>query len=167
MGSEGAVLGQNLGRWLGVPGADLAALVAGVQKHRTVRLFPTRVRGEHDTESEVEVSAAGGSDVRPRLVGVLIRDIGRRSAPVANDNRQLSEELAGIVEQIGRTSLLQLVKETTAAVERHSISAALALANGNRTVAAELLGLSRQSLYVKLNRYAADGASDSALERSD
>lgn len=167
MGSEAAVLGQNLGRWLGMPGADVPALLAAVQKHRTVRLFPTLVRGEHDTESEVEVSAAGGSDVRPRLVGVLIRDVGRRAAPANSGSRQLSKELAGIVEQIGRTSLLQLVKETTAAVERHSIDAALALANGNRTVAAELLGLSRQSLYVKLNRYAFDGASGPAVDRTD
>jgi DNA-binding NtrC family response regulator len=38
-------------------------------------------------------------------------------------------------------------------VERHYVSSALKLANDNRTVAAELLGLSRQSLYAKLNRY--------------
>jgi transcriptional regulator PpsR len=167
VGAEGAVLGQNLGRWLGTPGADIAALLAGVQKHRAVRLFPTRLRGEHDAEIEVEVSAAGGSDIRPRLIGVLIRDIGRRAAPAGLDNRPLSEELAGIVGQIGRTTLLQLVKETTAAVERHSIDAALALANGNRTVAADLLGLSRQSLYVKLSRYAYDGASHPVGVRSD
>jgi DNA-binding NtrC family response regulator len=33
------------------------------------------------------------------------------------------------------------------------------MANGNRTSAAEILGLSRQSLYAKLNRYNLDGSS--------
>ena len=42
-------------------------------------------------------------------------------------------------------------------VERHYVKSALDLANDNRTVAAELLGLSRQSLYAKLNRYGLDG----------
>jgi transcriptional regulator PpsR len=166
MGAEGSVLGQSLGRWLGMPGADLSTLLTAVQRHRSVRLFPSRIRGEHDVEIEVEVSAAGGSDVRPRLIGVLIRDIARRPA-TGGHTLPLNEELNAIVKHIGRTSLLQLVKETTAAVERHSIDAALALANGNRTAAADLLGLSRQSLYVKLSRYAYDAASGPAAERSD
>ena len=41
-------------------------------------------------------------------------------------------------------------------VERRYIEAALELTGGNRTAAAELLGLSRQSLYAKLNRYGLD-----------
>ncbi|MEL7302573.1 MAG: helix-turn-helix domain-containing protein, partial [Pseudomonadota bacterium] len=35
------------------------------------------------------------------------------------------------------------------------------LTNDNRASASELLGLSRQSLYVKLRRYDLDGAEDS------
>ena len=38
-------------------------------------------------------------------------------------------------------------------VEQHYVRAALQLADGNRTSAAEILGLSRQSLYAKLDRY--------------
>ena len=45
------------------------------------------------------------------------------------------------------------------------IESALELTNGNRTAAAELLGLSRQSLYAKLNRYGLDG--DSGLSPED
>jgi DNA-binding NtrC family response regulator len=40
-----------------------------------------------------------------------------------------------------------------ALVERHFVEAALELTGDNRTAAAELLGLSRQSLYTKLRRY--------------
>ena len=57
-------------------------------------------------------------------------------------------------------NITTLVKDTVGVVERHYVKSALDLANDNRTVAAELLGLSRQSLYAKLNRYELDGPSD-------
>jgi DNA-binding NtrC family response regulator len=38
-------------------------------------------------------------------------------------------------------------------IEKLAIEAALDLTNNNRANAAEMLGLSRQSLYVKLRRY--------------
>ena len=55
--------------------------------------------------------------------------------------------------QVGRTPLGTLVRDTTGLLERHCIQAALEMASGKRTQAAELLGLSRQSLYAKLERY--------------
>jgi DNA-binding NtrC family response regulator len=61
--------------------------------------------------------------------------------------------LGSLTEQIGKTSLRKLVQDTVGVVERHYIEAALELTAGNRTAAAEILGLSRQSLYAKLDRY--------------
>ena len=55
---------------------------------------------------------------------------------------------------VGKATLREIVQESVTAVERSCIEAALKLAQGNRTAAAELLGLSRQSLYSKLSRYA-------------
>jgi DNA-binding NtrC family response regulator len=69
-----------------------------------------------------------------------------------------------ITEQIGKTPLRKLVDETTSVVERHHIKAALDLTNGNRTAAAEILGLSRQSLYAKLNRYGLDADTEPVSE---
>jgi DNA-binding NtrC family response regulator len=45
------------------------------------------------------------------------------------------------------------VRETTDVIERMCIESALMLTGDNRASAAEMLGLSRQSLYVKLHRY--------------
>ena len=53
----------------------------------------------------------------------------------------------------GRVSLKDLVRETTDVVERLCIEAALELTKNNRASAAEVLGLSRQSLYSKLHRF--------------
>ncbi len=159
IGAEGGVLGEPLGRWLGMPGADMPALLAAVQRHRSVHLFATRMTGELGTVTEVEVSAVADHDTRPRALAVLIRDVSRRLASPAAPG-DLAAALTAIAGQVGQRPLLQLVRDTTAAVERHYIEAALALAGGNRTAAAELLGLSRQSLYVKLNRYGMDGPAE-------
>ncbi|MEM6852759.1 MAG: helix-turn-helix domain-containing protein, partial [Pseudomonadota bacterium] len=54
---------------------------------------------------------------------------------------------------VGRLPLREIVRETTDVIERLCIETALGLSENNRASAAEMLGLSRQSLYVKLNRY--------------
>ena len=48
---------------------------------------------------------------------------------------------------------VELVRETTDVIERLCIEAALELTGDNRASAAEMLGLSRQSLYSKLRRF--------------
>ena len=58
-----------------------------------------------------------------------------------------------LTELVGRVSLKDLVRETTDVVEQLCIEAALELTGDNRASAAEMLGLSRQSLYAKLRRY--------------
>ena len=62
-------------------------------------------------------------------------------------------------------SLKELVRETTDLIERLCIEAALELTRDNRASAAEMLGLSRQSLYVKLRRFGLDNhATDDEAE---
>jgi len=152
MGSEAAVIGEPLGRWLGRPGADLTVLIANVVRLGSVRLFSTTLRGELGTEIEAEISASGKGGKGPGNIGVFIRDVSRRlAAPGAGNG--LDAALESLTRQIGKTTLRKLVEDTVAVVERRYIEAALELTGGNRTAAAELLGLSRQSLYVKLNRY--------------
>ena len=56
-----------------------------------------------------------------------------------------------------------IVRDTTDLIEKLCIEAALELAGDNRVSAAEMLGLSRQSLYVKLRRY---GLVDPSVEEA-
>ena len=58
-----------------------------------------------------------------------------------------------LVELVGRVPLQEIVAETADLIEKLCIEAALRLTRDNRASAAEMLGLSRQSLYVKLRRY--------------
>ena len=56
-----------------------------------------------------------------------------------------------LIEQ--NSSLKDIVAETTDVVEKMCIETAVSLTRNNRVAAAEMLGLSRQSLYVKLRKY--------------
>lgn len=154
MGAKDSVIGEHLSRWLGRPGADVAVLIAHVQQHGQVRLFSTTLHGELGTESEVEISASSSGE--SGHVALLIRDVGQR-LPRPESQERLNAVLASLTEQIGKSSLRDLVKAAVTVLERHHVEAALELTGGNRTAAAELLGLSRQSLYAKLSRYGLDG----------
>lgn len=58
---------------------------------------------------------------------------------------------------MGTLPLKEVVRESTEVIERLGIEAALRLSGDNGAAAAEMLGLSGQSLYVKLRRYGIGG----------
>ena len=58
-----------------------------------------------------------------------------------------------LAELVGSSTLKDIVAETTDVVEKLCIETAVELTRNNRVAAAEMLGLSRQSLYVKLRKY--------------
>ena len=82
----------------------------------------------------------------------MLRNVARRLSNGPEADR-LRAALATMNEAVGKTPLRKLVKSTVEVVEQHYVRAALQLADGNRTSAAEILGLSRQSLNAKLDRY--------------
>jgi transcriptional regulator PpsR len=164
----GAVIGQPLGRWLSTPGADAALLIDRAQRHQIVRGFTTTIQGELGIEAAVEISAAVDAVSEPRQIGLMLRDVSRRRMEqsaigethrraAATPDARLLEALTRLTDQIGRTPLLELVRDSSGLIERHCIAGALEKAEGNRTAAAELLGMSRQSLYAKLSRYGIGG----------
>jgi DNA-binding NtrC family response regulator len=120
---------------------------------------------------EVEISAAGNADNSNDFIALLIRDVSRRMVQPAGspqgaqgEGNTLLAALGAMADHLGRTSLPNLIRETVGVVEKHYIEAALDEADGNRTATAELLGLSRQSLYMKLNRYGLDTESQAAMK---
>jgi len=155
VGSKVSVVDERLSRWLWRPGADVSVLLSHVNRQRFVRLFSTIIHGELGTDTEIEISAALSNEASG-YVSVLLRDVSRRLI-TSNTSDNLRTSLGSITEQVGKTPLRTLVRNTIGVVERHYVKAALELSEGNRTAAAEILGLSRQSLYAKLNRYGLEG----------
>ena len=153
LADETQALGRSIGDWIGRPGADLPVLLAMLKKHGALRLVNTSARGEHGALTEVELSAVWAPEAEPPAIAFLVRDVSRRvgqGVQGAKDLTRAVEQLTGLV---GRVSLPELLRDTVELVERHFIEAALELTHDNRTAAAEVLGLSRQSLYLKLRRH--------------
>jgi transcriptional regulator PpsR len=161
LATEEQARNESLERWLGRPGVDLNVLVANLKQHGAVRLFATTLRGEYGTSTEVEISAVAVNGDEP-CYGFAIRNVGRRLAGDTAGRRELPRSVEQLTELVGRVSLKDLVREATDVIERLCIEAALELTGDNRASAAEMLGLSRQSLYVKLRRY---GLGDLATEQ--
>jgi transcriptional regulator PpsR len=153
------VLGTPLSRWLRPPGGDAGLLLDSLQVQRDVHLYPSTIHGSHGRRTAVEVVASrvGETDTAP--CGVYVRDVSRR-AKSTEDSAHFGRLLDSLSDQVGQAPLKWLVGAAVGLVERHFIEAALAATEGNRTAAAKLLELSRQSLYVKLARY---GMSDDDL----
>jgi transcriptional regulator PpsR len=152
MGSEASVLGERLDRWLSQPGSDLSVMLASLAQHGAMRLFPARFTGSLGSEAEVEISGTLHTDTGVPVIGLLIRDIGRRVLP-ATEAAALQDALGSLANEVGRVPLPVIVRNTASLVERACIEEALRQSGGNRTAAADALGLSRQSLYAKLDRY--------------
>lgn len=150
---------ESIERWLGRSGVDLSILIANLRQRGSVRLFATTLRGEHGMQSDVEISAVSVMNGDKQCLGFLIRSVGRRLKTDLSVVPNMPRSVDQLAELVGRVSLKQLVREATDLIEKLAIEAALRLTDDNRASAAEILGLSRQSLYVKLRRYGLADAS--------
>ncbi len=153
LASEEQIRGESLSTFIGRPGADFAVFTSVLRKHGVVRLMATSARGALGHQSEVEVSAVWVPEGEEPCIGFSIRDIGRRLAAGPQGARDLTRAVEDLTGLVGRVQLRDLVRDTADLLERHFIEAALELTNDNRTSAAEVLGVSRQSLYVKMRRH--------------
>ena len=151
--SEEMVRNESLEKWLGRTGVDMNVLVSNLRQSGAVRLFATTLRGEHGATTPVEISAVSVTGGDLPCLGFTIRDVGRRLSNDPRASRDLPRSPGQMTELVGRVPLRDIVRETTDLIEQLCIEAALELTHDNRASAAEMLGLSRQSLYVKLRRF--------------
>lgn len=158
------VEGELLDRWLGRPGIDFSLLAGQLREHDTLRMFATSLRGEYGLVVDVEICAVSVPDGDRRCFGFTLRDVSQRLPTErrnAQDRPRSVEQLTGLV---GRVPLKELVRDSTDMIERLCIEAALELTGDNRASAAEILGLSRQSLYAKLHRHGLADIGDNGAE---
>lgn len=152
LANEELAIGQPLDQWLGRTGVDCRVLLTHLRQHGNVRLFATQLRGAYGSVADVEVSAVSVADGRTPCLGFTIRDVGRRISGDARTPKELPRSASQMTELVGRLPLKDIVRETTDLIEQLCIEAALELTGDNRASAAEMLGLSRQSLYIKLRK---------------
>jgi transcriptional regulator PpsR len=153
LAAEDQVRGESLERWIGRSSVDFNVLIATLRQHGAVRLFATAFHGDHGFTTDVEISAVAVPHGEQPCLGFAIRNVGRRLTGDPKSAHELPRSAEQLTELVGRVPLKDLVGETTDLIEKLCIEAALELTRDNRAAAAEMLGLSRQSLYVKLRRY--------------
>jgi transcriptional regulator PpsR len=129
-------------------------------EHGQLRNFATIVRSPAGEEEAIEVSAVTSVEGGEIHHGFSIRLVGRRLVEATGGERQVPRSVEQLTELVGRVSLKEIVRESTDLIERLCIEAALNYTSDNRASAAEILGLSRQSLYSKLHRHGLGNLSD-------
>lgn len=147
-----AVKGRNLAEFLTRGTIDLKVLVDNAVRAGHLRLYPTRLKTDFDGEIAVEISSTRIGDGPNGLIAMVVRDASRSEAlraPVTGADASM----VNVMDLVGSSSLKDIVAETTNVVEKLCIETAVELTRNNRVAAAEMLGLSRQSLYVKLRKY--------------
>jgi transcriptional regulator PpsR len=145
-------VGQSLEHWLLRGSVDWGVLQTSLRQQLPVRNFATEVRTLSGVTLPVEVSAVYLPRPEP-LYAFFVRDMDRRVSPTGSSAQSSNHPFAELSQLVGRRPIKDIVGDTVDTIERMCIEAALEMTHNNRASAAEMLGLSRQSLYVKLRRF--------------
>jgi transcriptional regulator PpsR len=146
------VVGQSLEGWLIRGAVDWGVLNTHLRQQANVRGFATDIRSMSGLNLAVDISAVAISD-KSQMFAFFIRDTSRRRQQETPASGGMAGSVAELSHLVGRMPMKDIVNETTEMIERMCIQSGLELTHNNRASAAEMLGLSRQSLYVKLRRF--------------
>ena len=152
------VKGQPIHRWLGRTEIDFRLMMNALKDQDVVSRFATAVRGEYGVSEELETSIVAVDTNGGPCYGYSLRRVPQRDLNEVVGKPGLQHSVEQLSQLVGRVPLKDIVRETTDMIERMCIEAALELTEDNRASAADVLGLSRQSLYVKLRRFGLQGS---------
>lgn len=150
--AQSQIQGQTLDRWLVRAGVDWGVLSTHLRQQSSVKAFATDITNMSGLHVAVEISAVAIAD-KSQMFAFFIRDMTRRRQQETPAASGMAGSVAELAHLVGRMPMKDIVNETTEMIERMCIQSALELTHNNRASAAEMLGLSRQSLYVKLRRF--------------
>jgi len=158
---------QPLDRWLGRPGIDFALMSNQLREHGSLRAYATTLQGELGSHIDVEICAVAVPEGEQPCYGFTLREGGARAVVDKVAAREKPRSVEQLTEMVGRVPLKELVRESTDMIERLCIESALQMTGDNRASAAEVLGLSRQSLYAKLRRHGLGDLSSTEAAEAD
>jgi transcriptional regulator PpsR len=160
---EQELIGTSIQNYLGSETADFDRMMQSLKGRASAQSCISSISNNGSSFKLVDISAVSVSHPRA-CVGMIFRQIDSRENKGKRIDKKLvrsSEELSMLV---GKVPLKDILTETTDLIEELCIKAALDLCNDNRVSASEILGLSRQSLYIKLRKY---GLVDSDIKAID
>jgi transcriptional regulator PpsR len=151
--STSVVIDRSFSDFLSRGAVDLKVLLDNVKRVGHLRHYRTRLNTDYMGEVSVELSASLFQDNGKQIVGIVARDSVVTDRVVWPVTGAENEGLRNVMRLVGYSTLKEIVDETTEIIEKMCIEAALEMSGNNRAAAAELLSLSRQSLYVKLRKF--------------
>lgn len=144
---------KSLGDFLVRGGVDLKILIEQATRSGRLRTLATRLETAFGSQRPVEVSATFFDDRIEPVIAFVMRENSKPAMSTAPDAAGPSDVTRNVMELVGASPLKDIVAATTDVIEKICIETAVELTRNNRVAAAEMLGLSRQSLYVKLRKY--------------
>jgi transcriptional regulator PpsR len=149
-----SVKGRSFADFLVRGSVDLKVLIENASRTGQMRMYATKLSISYGGQVSVEISATLLNDKAHPAIVFVIRDASRAEAIRVPSSGKVSDDaVRSVMEMVGSATLKDIVSETTDVVEKMCIETAVELTRNNRVAAAEMLGLSRQSLYVKLRKY--------------
>ena len=147
------IKGRSLSDFLARGQIDLNVLIDNAQRSGNMRMYSTQLVNDYGGKVAIEVATTWLNDRSSPAIAFVLRDVSRvdtvrKPVTAVDEGSQHS-----VMELVGSATLKEIVAETTDVVEKMCIETAVTLTRNNRVAAAEMLGLSRQSLYVKLRKY--------------
>lgn len=157
-GALSDVRGKSFGDFMARGSVDLKVLTDNAARTGKMRVYSTRLESTFGTQVSVEVSATHLAGTTAPGFAFVLRDtsrleVVRESGGMPPVPGVSDEAMHNVMDLVGSAPLKDIVAATTDVVEKMCIETAVELTDNNRVAAAEMLGLSRQSLYVKLRKY--------------
>ena len=148
-----AIRGKSLADFLARGAVDLRVMLENVKRTGQLRLYSTRLNTDYSGQIATEISATWIGDMPNQTLVLVVRDASRIETPRRPTFTSADDGARNVMELVGSSTLRDIVAETTDVIEKMCIETALELTRNNRVAAAEMLSLSRQSLYVKLRKF--------------
>lgn len=147
------IRGRSFAEYLQRGGIDFKVMAENATRAGKMRNYATKLAGEYGSPRPVDISVTKIIAAGKTLFAFVLRDAARSDATHLKSGTPQDDNMRSVVELVGSATLKDIVAETTNVVEKMCIETAVELTMNNRVAAAEMLGLSRQSLYVKLRKF--------------
>jgi transcriptional regulator PpsR len=145
------VLGRHIGYWFTKATIDIHVLFSRLVDEVFVRGFSSVLTDNLSGDRPVSLSARQNPETG--TVQILVIPQVLSNERIALPPPRTADQAEGFASLVGKVPLKELIRESLDVIEKICIEAALDQTNNNRASAAEILGLSRQSLYIKLRRH--------------
>ncbi|MGV8938216.1 MAG: transcriptional regulator PpsR [Allorhizobium sp.] len=145
------VNGRNIATWFSKSSLDIHVLNSRLAEEQTVRGFSSTLTDNLAGDRTVLISARRNPQTSQTRFVITAQTTSNERPVIPSPGAP--DQAEGFANLVGKVPLKELMRESLDVIEKICIEAALDQTNNNRASAAEVLGLSRQSLYIKLRRH--------------